>query len=413
MVQRIWQSGLLLLAVFLPLASDTALGQYAPYAHPPAPAAPPGWNIRPFPNRQAPTPPHPAVCRIVAPERNAVSYGSGTLVDVRGEHGLVLTNWHVVRDATEKIEVVFPDGFRCAARVLKTDKDWDLAALAVWRPNAEPVKLAAVPPARGDVLTIAGYGSGNYRAASGHCTQYVSPSARLPFEMVEISTEARQGDSGGPIFNTQGELAGVLFGAGQGTTSGSHSGRVSLFLASLAPDVGKVDVSKIASSAPRREEPAVPPPAFVNSSPGRAKPNAKQPDEYAVADFGPARERLAPVAPAPSTEKQERWPSAPPLPRADHVAAEFGGMPGVRPIAEPPPAASKSLPLEARVDLSRPSPGITWQAVAGDTLVSQAKTVLAAVGVLALFVHGLRLVGKSTPKGKKQADDEEDDEDDE
>jgi hypothetical protein len=57
--------------------------------------------------------------------------------------------------------------------------------------------------------------------------------------MVELDVEARQGDSGGPIFNDRGELAGVLFGAGQGTTLGSFGGRVESFLASLAPDIGQ------------------------------------------------------------------------------------------------------------------------------------------------------------------------------
>ena len=56
--------------------------------------------------------------------------------------------------------------------------------------------------------------------------------------MVELDVEARQGDSGGPIFNQQGELAGVLFGAGEGTTIGSFAPRVESFLASLAPDIG-------------------------------------------------------------------------------------------------------------------------------------------------------------------------------
>ena len=56
--------------------------------------------------------------------------------------------------------------------------------------------------------------------------------------MVELDVEARQGDSGGPIFNQRGELAGVLFGAGQGTTIGSFAPRVESFLASLAPDIG-------------------------------------------------------------------------------------------------------------------------------------------------------------------------------
>ena len=31
--------------------------------------------------------------------------------------------------------------------------------------------------------------------------------------MLELSAAARDGDSGGPIFNSHGELAGVLFGA--------------------------------------------------------------------------------------------------------------------------------------------------------------------------------------------------------
>ena len=58
-----------------------------------------------------------------------------------GDYGLVLTNWHVVADATHTIEVLFPDGFRTAARVITTDRTWDLAALAVWRPNVEPVRM--------------------------------------------------------------------------------------------------------------------------------------------------------------------------------------------------------------------------------------------------------------------------------
>jgi S1-C subfamily serine protease len=178
------------------------------------------------------------VARIVVPEGDATSYGSGTLVDVRDQYGLVVTNWHVVRDGTGEVEVIFPDGFRSKARPLKVDADWDLAALVIWRPTAAAVKLAATAPQPGEQLTICGYGPGNYRAATGRCTQYYAPSMDLPQHMVELDVEARQGDSGGPIFNSRGELAGVLFGAGQGTTLGSFGGRVENFLASLAPNIG-------------------------------------------------------------------------------------------------------------------------------------------------------------------------------
>lgn len=192
----------------------------------------------PAPVPAVPDTPHPAVARIIVPESGATAYGSGTLVDVREDFGLVITNWHVVRDSEGVVEVVFPSGFRSHARPLKVDSDWDLAALVIWRPPIEPVKVSAIPPQPGDPLTIHGYGQGQYRIATGRCTAYYAPRLHFPREMVELDVEARQGDSGGPIFNQHGELAGVLFGAGEGTTIGSFAPRVETFLASLAPDIG-------------------------------------------------------------------------------------------------------------------------------------------------------------------------------
>jgi hypothetical protein len=181
------------------------------------------------------------VARIIVPEHGATAFGSGTLVDVRDQFGLVVTNWHVVRDSQGTVEVAFPNGFRSHARPLKVDADWDLAALVIWRPPIEPVKMATQAPRPGEPLTIHGYGQGQYRIAAGRCTAYYAPRINFPQEMVELDVEARQGDSGGPIFNQKGELAGVLFGAGQGTTLGSFAPRVSNFLATLAPDIGQAN----------------------------------------------------------------------------------------------------------------------------------------------------------------------------
>lgn len=180
-----------------------------------------------------PATPHPAVARIFALDTRGASLGTGTLVAVSSYHGLVITNWHVIRDAKGAILVQFADGFASPATVLKVDRDWDLAALAIWRPRAKPVPIAVDPPRPGEILMIAGYGQGDYRISYGPCTQYLSPSPNLPAELVELRATARQGDSGGPILNSRGELVGVLFGSGFGETMGAYCGRVRSFLMPL------------------------------------------------------------------------------------------------------------------------------------------------------------------------------------
>lgn len=201
--------------------------------------------------------PHPAVARIMSLETNAASFGSGTLMYKQGKHALLVTNHHVIRDSKEEILVSFPNGFRSSAKVVASDPTWDLAALLIWSPSIDAVKIAKKAPQSGDQLTIAGYGSGRYRAISGICSQYVSPGLSQPHEMVELKAVARQGDSGGPIFNQDGELAGVLFGAGWRTTAGSYSGRVKKFLDPIVGRMQKSAVEKQAVELPSNES-AVP-----------------------------------------------------------------------------------------------------------------------------------------------------------
>ena len=177
--------------------------------------------------------PHPAVARIIAPENSGMSMGSGILVDVNRTQGLVLTNWHVIRDSRSGVLVQFPDGFQSAGTVVRWDEPWDLAAIVIWKPNATPVALAGEKPLPGEPLTIAGYGRGPYRTETGPCTQYLAPGSGYPMEFVELSATARQGDSGGPILNARGELAGVLFGQNDGRTIGSCTTRLRAFLAEV------------------------------------------------------------------------------------------------------------------------------------------------------------------------------------
>jgi len=313
---------------------------------------------------------HPAVVRVIAPEHGGTSLGSGALVEVTKTHGLVVTNWHVVRDAAGPVAVVFPDGFRSAATVMKTDRDWDLAALAVWRPSVRPITLATEAPQPGEVLAIAGYGRGRYRAAAGRCTQYVSPGNNLPFEMVELSTTARNGDSGGPILNSRGELAGVLFGAAFGRTTGSYCGRVRWFL----------------------EEPLamlhqMPSPTTMPSQPtmiaqrGGPEPQSELRQQYEP----PPQFERQPVAASIAARTTHPRMSQNPVARGESMPA--------REIAELPAVGrreSHRKEISAATRMSRTTP----PSVPGR--LEQIKTILAAIGVFAVVFHGLRWLGAAT-----------------
>jgi len=296
------------------------------------------------------THPHPAVVRIIVPEKGSTSYGSGTLVDVNGEHGLVVTNWHVVSESASPPTVLFADGFRSLAQVVRADHDWDLAALVIWRPNAGPVRLATEAPRPGERLSIAGYGKGPYRLASGPCTNYLAPNTRLPREMVELKVIARQGDSGGPIFNGRGELAGVLWGEGNGYTTGSYCGRVRRFLSSVVPGSRPSDAEPTVTASPQIA--ASPPVAgALISIQSTASATLSANDRQAAGTMLANRPRTGPTT--------------------GDASAQHGAGSDTR------------------------APASDWQTWLGRTRADQAKTLLAVVGAFALLIRMRRSVAPS------------------
>lgn len=341
--------------------------------------------------------PRPAVARVVAPDGSGTSLGSGVLVDRNASQALVLTNWHVVRDSRSAVLVQFPDGFQSAGTVLRVDSVWDLAAIVIWKPNVEPVPLAARAPAIGEPLTIAGYGRGPYREVSGDCTQYLSPGNGQPMELVELVGEARQGDSGGPIFNARGELAGVLFGESGGRTIGASSPRVRAFLATVGSD----------GYAPA----AMPPPSVAGAaSPPPAGPPMMNASHRLAAAEGQGSSRPPVLAVASS-----------PPPDASPAASAAGSAEPVPPVASPasPLPASTPPPVSAeRVAVSLPSstdapeaaaPGNTASgeppplelsdvvaAVRSLAPTGNPKNLLVAGGAALLILFGLRGISRAS-----------------
>jgi serine protease Do len=167
--------------------------------------------------------PPPNVVRIFVEDKEGMSMGTGTLV----RPDLVITNNHVVKDRGGTIRVLFPDWSVSIAKVVKTDKRWDLAALKIEPVKIPPMKFGKHPKV-GDVVTVGGYGSGWYESNSGKIVDFYAPDKKSPGDIVNVDAMVRSGDSGGAIISN-GELVGVLFGCNDGTY-GTDVGQVKQFL---------------------------------------------------------------------------------------------------------------------------------------------------------------------------------------
>jgi len=335
--------------------------------------------------------PYPAVVRVIAAEHDGASLGTGALVAIDESHGLVVTNWHVVRDATGPITVVFPDGFRSGALLLKTDRDWDLAALAIQRPQAQPLPLATQPPQPGEPLWIAGYGpEGVFRVAAGRCVKYHTPGGNLPYEIVEVDVEARRGDSGGPIYNSRGEIAGILFGAAGnmwsgGYTMGSYCGRVRVFLSAAYADFRRLPGNTtMVAQAP---VPLPPPPrTAITSTPPLSTENPT------ATVTGPLRQ--APpgdrVIPA---EGEAANHSLPQIGQTGPLGANLAS--GGR-VAASRPNSPRLVPSPSSSPVAQVSPAaIAPQSEPNPSRIDQIKTVLAVIGIVAILFHAIRFVGSA------------------
>ncbi|RJN32570.1 MarP family serine protease [Nesterenkonia natronophila] len=156
-----------------------------------------------------------SVARItgVAQQCGQSQFGSGVAVSPNR----VMTNAHVVAGVSEP-SVEMPDGQVATARVVHFDPGKDLALLAVDTLNAQPAEVgdAMDPNAEGFVM---GYPSGGPFAAGPAVVQardvsqvnniYGASAADL--EIYQLNADVRRGNSGGPLVDQDGNVAGIVF----------------------------------------------------------------------------------------------------------------------------------------------------------------------------------------------------------
>lgn len=142
-------------------------------------------------------------------EREVTSLGSGFIIDATG---FIITNNHVIQDADE-VTVTLPNNDKYKAKIVGRDKKVDLALLKV--EAAKP--LPFVPLGDSDAIRVGDWviAIGNPYGLGGTVTQGIISARQRsinagPFDdFLQTDAPINRGNSGGPLFNTNGEVIGI------------------------------------------------------------------------------------------------------------------------------------------------------------------------------------------------------------
>jgi len=141
--------------------------------------------------------------------RRGSSLGSGFIIE---PSGYIVTNHHVIADADE-VEVVLSDGTSLEATIVGSDKDTDLALLKVEAKGSLPATTWGDSDATriGDWVVAIGnpFGLGGTVTAGIVSARSRDINAGRYDNFIQTDAAINKGNSGGPMFNMQGQVIGI------------------------------------------------------------------------------------------------------------------------------------------------------------------------------------------------------------
>jgi S1-C subfamily serine protease len=158
----------------------------------------------------------------------ARSLGSGFVID---RSGRIVTNYHVVADADE-VEVNFSGDDRVPARIVGSDPSTDIAVLEI---DAEARALTPLPLGDsdavrvGDAVVAIGNPFGLDRTVTAGIVSALQREIRAPNDftienVIQTDAPINQGNSGGPLLNSRGQVIGVNSQISTGDNGGGNVG---------------------------------------------------------------------------------------------------------------------------------------------------------------------------------------------
>jgi Do/DeqQ family serine protease len=145
-------------------------------------------------------------------ERQFQSAGSGVIVDAK--NGYIITNHHVVENASE-ITITLLDNRTFSAKVIGTDEGADVAVLQVKQPNLVAMPLGDSAKLEvGDYVVAIGNPFGlQHTVTAGIVSALgrsgINPEAGGYEDFIQTDASINPGNSGGALVNLRGELVGI------------------------------------------------------------------------------------------------------------------------------------------------------------------------------------------------------------
>ena len=141
----------------------------------------------------------------------SASSGSGFILTT---DGYIVTNHHVIADA-DSVKVTLYNGDTYDATVVGGDEDYDIAVLKIDAEDLQPVTLGDSSKLNvGDQVLAIGNPLGELTfSMSGGMVSSVNRTINVdgtPFNMIQTDASINPGNSGGPLFNSYGEVVGIV-----------------------------------------------------------------------------------------------------------------------------------------------------------------------------------------------------------
>ena len=139
------------------------------------------------------------------------SAGSGFIYS---QDGYIVTNYHVVKDATS-VKVTLYNGETYDATVIGGDSDYDVAVIKIDAAGLTPVTLGNSADVNvGDTVLAIGnpLGELTFSMSQGivSCCDRAINVDGTPFNMIQVDASINPGNSGGPLVNLYGEVVGIV-----------------------------------------------------------------------------------------------------------------------------------------------------------------------------------------------------------